>query len=375
MKQGRSIAFYCSSLTKGGAERVFVNLAEYFNQKGYKVSLVTQYKREHEYEVSDGIRRIISDITPEEEKKSRLGNFFARYRKLRNIFRQLDPDIVFSCNGKNNFMAQTANWGLHHKVVVSVVANPAQEYPTRIMRFLARLLFAHADGIVFQTAQARDFFPRAVRKKGVILPNSLNPLFARPRYEGERLKEIVAVGRLDDNKNHAMLIRAFAKICGTFPEYSVSIYGEGEDRDKLETLVTELKQEQRIFLKGRADHIQDLIYKSTLFVMTSDSEGMPNALLEAMSLGLCVISTDCPCGGPAELIENGKNGYLIPVRDEEALQRQLAYCLSHPEECEKVGRCAALLQEHISPERVNKQWEAYFLRVMGVAQEGKTVVF
>lgn len=360
MEQGRRIAFYCSSLTKGGAERVFVNLAEYFNQKGYRVYLVTQYQREHEYEISEGIQRIISDITPEEETKNRLGNFLARYRKLRKIFRMIRPDIVFSCNGKNNFMSQTANWGLHNKVVVSVVADPTQEYPTRSMRFLARHLFAHVDGIVFQTKQAMDFFPKAIQKKGVILPNSLNPLFIKPRFEGVRQKEIVAVGRLDDNKNHAMLIRAFAAICEAFPEYCINIYGEGECRNKLEKLIVERNLEQRVFLRGRADHIQDLIYKSTIFVMTSDSEGMPNALLEAMSLGLCVISTDCPCGGPGELIKNGRNGYLIPVRDEEALKKQLTYCLSHPEECESMGRCAAQIQEHMSPERVNKQWEAYF---------------
>lgn len=360
MEKKKTIAFYCSSLTKGGAERVFVNLAEYFNGKGYRVYLVTQYKQEDEYEISEGITRVLSDITPEEEKGGRIGNFYARYHKLRSIFKSIRPDLVFSCNGKNNFMAQTANFGLHNKVVVSVIADPAQEYPTRNMRFLAKLLFRHVDGIVFQTKQAMEFFPKAVQKRGIILPNSLNPLFIKPRFEGERRKEIVAVGRLDDNKNHAMLIRAFAKISPKFPEYSVVIYGEGENRKKLEDMLAQMHLEEKVFLPGRVDHVENRIDKSTLFVMTSDTEGMPNALIEAMALGLCVISTDCPSGGPGELIDSGRNGYLIPVRDVDALQRQMEYCLSHPEEMEEAGREAALLQEAMAPEKVNARWEAYF---------------
>lgn len=363
--QNKTIAFYCSSLTKGGAERVFANLAEYFTDKGYSVYMVTQYRQQDEYQLQDRITRILSDITPEEEKKGRIGNFFARYFKLRNIFKKIKPDIVFSCNGKNNFMAECANFGLPDKVVVSVVADPKMEYPTKMMRFLAGVLFRFADGIVFQTKEAASFFPGAIQKKSVILPNSINPQFIRPRFEGKRDPEIVAVGRLDDNKNHAMLLTAFAKIKDQFPDYRVVIYGEGEDREKLAKLIVDLGLEGRAELPGRVDKIEEKIYKSTLFVMTSDTEGMPNAMLEAMSLGLCVISTDCPCGGPGEMITSGVNGYLVPVRDTKKLQEQMAYCLSHPEAMEQTGKMAAMIQKSMAPEQVNKKWEDYFRKVMG----------
>ena len=164
--------------------------------------------------------------------------------------------------------------GLHCKTVVSVVADPKMEYPTGQMRLLAKVLFRFADGIVFQTKEAMDFFPKAVRKKGVILPNSLNPQFIRERFEGEREKKIVAVGRLDDNKNHAMLLEAFAEIKEDFPDYRVVIYGEGEDRSKLEKLVAKRKLDGRVSLPGRTDKIEEKIYKSSLFVMTSDTEGL-----------------------------------------------------------------------------------------------------
>ena len=103
-----------------------------------------------------------------------------------------------------------------------------------------------------------------------------------------------------------MLCRAFAGLAEEFPAYRVVIYGEGEKREELERLIASLHLENRVFLPGRTERVEDKIQKSSLFVMTSDTEGMPNALLEAMALGLPVISTDCPCGGPGEIQRHGR---------------------------------------------------------------------
>lgn len=177
--------FDIGSLKKGGAERVFVNLATYFLEQGCSVTMVTQYKKENEYELPAGIRRVISDLTPEEEG-GRIVNLFRRYKKLRRIFREIHADVVLSTIGKNNFMALLANAFLPTKVVVSVVAEPTEEYPTKGMRLLAKTLFYAADGIVMQTADAVRFFQPSLQKKCVILKNSLNPAFVRLRYEGDR---------------------------------------------------------------------------------------------------------------------------------------------------------------------------------------------
>lgn len=360
----KKIVLYCSSLNRGGAERVFVNLAEYFNNHEYKVYIVTQYKMQDEYPISDGITRIISDLTEEEMKKNRVSNLFNRIHKLRKIMKQINPDLVFSNNGKNNFMAMFTNTFLKSKVVVSVIADPKMEYYTKAMRFLAKNYFSLADGIVLQTEKAKEFFPKRIQKKSIILPNSLNPAFVKPRFEGEREKEIVAVGRLDDNKNHEMLIRAFAGIADSYPDYHVCIYGEGENRAKLLRLIETLGLVDKVKLPGKTTCIEEKIYKSSLFVLTSDTEGMPNSLIEAMALGLCVISTDCPCGGPGELIQDGKNGYLVPVRDTKALEECMAKCLQDDDLRERIGRNAAALQEKMNPDYVNSLWEEYFKQIM-----------
>lgn len=360
----RHVAFYIGSLKKGGAERVFVNLASWFLARGYEVTMVTQYQKENEYELPEGVTRVLSDLTPEEEG-GRLGNLFRRYRKLRRIFKETGADLVLSTIGKNNFMAILTNAFLPTKVVVSVVAEPTEEYPNALMRFLAKTLFYFADGIVMQTTDAVRFFQKSLQKKCVILKNSLNPDFVRPRFEGARPQDIVAVGRMDDNKNQRMAIRAFEKIAGQFPEARLILYGDGPLRETLQTEVSKSPLAGRVLFPGRVTDVPERIGRAYAFVLTSFTEGMPNTLIEAMSLGLACISTDCPCGGPRDLIRDGENGFLVPVNDAEALARRLAGLLADPEKAGRIGKEAAKLGQAYAPEKVNAEWERYFEGIAG----------
>jgi len=355
----KSIVFYIGSLCMGGAERVIVNLATYFHSCGYKVTIVTKLRDEDEYPVPEGVTRILADITEDEISGNRIVNLYRRIAKLRNIFKQLAPDYIVSFIKKNNFMAISAAAGLHIPVIVSVRSNPAREYPDKLTRLLVRILFARASGVVLQTQQAKDFFPKSVQKKAVVLPNSLSEKFLQSEYNGERRKEIVWVGRMDSNKNPMMLLRAFAKIVEKYPEWSVTYIGEGYQREEMETFCKEWNLNSRVKFAGRTDDVAGAIRPASVFVLTSKQEGMPNALIEAMVSGLAVISTDCPCGGPADLIENGTNGILIPVDDEKTLVEALDKLLSDDDYRVRMGNEAAKLIDKVHPDIVNGQWLAY----------------
>ena len=151
----KHIAFYIGSLHKGGAERVFVNLAEYFRNEGYRVTMVTQYRYPdgEEYALPRGIKRILSDLEPGELTRSRAVNLYRRIRKLHRIWRSERPDMVLSCIGKNNFMAVVTTMFTKTKPVVSVVGEAKEEYPDRLMRLFAGLLFPHAAGIADRAVQ------------------------------------------------------------------------------------------------------------------------------------------------------------------------------------------------------------------------------
>lgn len=355
------IALFISALRKGGSERVLVNLAEYLKKQGVQVTVVTQYKGKGEYELSPDIKRVFSEITEEETSRSRAVNFVRRFRKLRRIWKEEKPDVILSFIGKNNLMALLTSSFLNIPVVISVRGEPQAEYASGLMRFLARTYFAKAAGVVLQTKEAFSFFPDRIRKKAVILKNPLNPSFIRERFEGERELCIHAVGRMDANKNHEMILHAFSGLAEDFPGARLVIYGNGECREPLLKLAGQMGLSERVSLPGAVADVADKIYKSSAFVLSSFSEGMPNTLIEAMCLGLPVISTDCPCGGPAELIQDGVNGFLIPPGDTDALERKLRILLSDREKADEMGRNAARLLEEYLPEQVDREWMEYLI--------------
>ena len=362
----KHIAFYIGSLHKGGAERVFVNLAVFFRSVGYQVTMVTQYRYpdEEEYALPSEIKRVLSDLNSKELSNSRIVNFCRRVQKLHRIWKTEQPDLVLSCIGKNNFMAIMTTMFTKTRTVVSVVGEAKEEYPNKWMHMLANFLFPHAAGIVLQTERSKCFFNKKIQKRAVILPNSLNPDFIKPRYEGERDKRIVAVGRLDANKNHEMMIRAFAALRDKYPEYTLTIYGEGELRKFLEDLVEQLGMRGRVFLPGLIPDVAKQIERAELFMLTSYSEGVSNALIEALASGLPVISTDVPSGGTVELITDGENGLIIPVGDGQALEEAMDKLLGDPAYARQLGREAAKIQKRLAPERVNCLWKEYFDRIM-----------
>lgn len=349
------IAFYIGSLSRGGAERVMVNLSRYFYEQGYKVYLVTKTVDEPEYEVPEGVTRIIADITKDEETSSRIKNLRNRIKKLRNIWKEIKPDIIVSFIRKNNLMAIASSRGLKIPVVVSIRSNPARELQGRIFKPLSFFMFRFADGIVMQTNQAKAFLPSYLQKKAVIMPNSLSEQFLSVELSDERRKEIVTVGRIDDNKNQKMLVEAFSEISKDFPEWSLHLYGGGDRKKSLE----EQYASESIIFHGQISDVVECIKESAVFVLPSKQEGMPNALIEAMALKMACISTDCPCGGPADLIKSGENGILIPVDGKEELKVELIRVMSDDLLRTSLGEKARDSIIHLSPDKVNAAWKEY----------------
>lgn len=353
------IIFYLARLNRGGTERVVVNLAEYLHEQGYQVTIATTYSENVEFAVSEGIRRILTAPPEEVLGNNRLKNFMMRFSFLRNVWRTEKPDIIISFIGKNNMMAILTSLFLKIPVLVAVRGEPTLEYYNKMLRLISKTLFILADGIILQTNRSKSFFPRYIRKKATVLPNPLNPDFMVEPYKGERDNRIVIVGRIDENKNQKMLIDAFHLIAEEFPDTIVDIIGDGPDKEKLEAYVSSLHCDKRIRFSGPVLNVREWIYNAGVYVLVSNTEGMPNALIEAMVLGIPSIATDCPCGGPAELIQNDINGLLVPVGDEEALADALRRVLCDKQLQKHLSQNALLLREKLAPEIVNKQWEEY----------------
>ena len=395
----KHIAMYIGSLQKGGAEHVMVNLAEYFWSRGYHVTLVTTYISDNEYEVphaawkvvdkdqeetdsilatvvdkpgevrdvalhgglEGGIDRIFSAI--DDSGLGRVKAFKKRFDTLKDIWKEIKPDLILSFIGKNNIMAIMTAKSLKIPVVVSVRAKFEMEYPSKSMMLAMKYTFPKAAGIVLQSRGAATQLPDRLKRKVVVLPNSINPDFIRDLYQGERDKTIVTVGRIDENKNHKLIIDSFDMIKNDHPDYTLEIYGDGPDRDKLTKYVEEKGLEDKIIFKGSVPDVADRIQTSGMFILASDMEGLPNALIEAMSLGLPCITTDCMYD-TSELIQNNINGIVIPKGDITSMAVAMKKLMEDSEFAKKIGDEASNIKKEVAPDVINRKWEAYFQNVM-----------
>ena len=347
---------YNSSLAFGGAERVTVYLAEYFSNNNIDTTIVTTSIIDKEYDIPEGVKRKVLF-----DKCERQSNF-SRVSRLREFLKKEQPDILLVMGTPLIMYAVPANIGLKTKIIVSERNSPKNFSGRKGTKIISSILFPLADGYVFQTKDAADYYFKIKNNKEII-PNPLFTDNLPQPYTGDREKKIVNVGRLHKQKNQEMLIRAFSKISNKYPEYNLTIYGEGPERRSLEILIKELNLDDRVIMPGSYSNVLDKIKTASIFAFSSDFEGMPNALIEAMSLGLPVISTDCPCGGPRELIDDGINGLLAPVNDVDNFAKKMDYLLSNKESANLIGIQAIKIRERLDFKIIGKRWLDFCLKI------------
>lgn len=371
--KNKNICFCINSLDSGGAERVVSILANYFVSKN-DVSIITMTDNNIQYKIDKKVN-IIKLVKNKKNIKNKIlkkilliPKTIVRIQKLNKVFRSQRPDIIISFLPEASFMSLIANKG-RYKIIISDRNDPNIEYKNKIYNFLMKKLYPKADGFVFQTNDAKEYFNDIIdfsEKPYKIIYNPVSEKFICDRYNGKRKKQIVSVGRLQEQKNFELLINAFSKIEKKYPDYKLVIYGEGNLRKCLEDKVQMLNLENRILLPGVIKNVKEKIYNSSIFVLSSNYEGMPNALIEAMCIGLPVISTNCPCGGPKMLIENNVNGILIDTNNVEQLANSMELLLNDKKFADTLGKNASTIIDKVNPDAVNKEWEKLINKVNNV---------
>lgn len=351
-------------MEKGGTERVISNLCNEYLIKNYKLSVVTYLPFACSYQLNEKIHV----YSLETEQK---GNAVQKFLEMKDVNRQyvkvmsaIKPDIIIAFLPRPCMVACAMRKKLGVPVIGSIRSDPALNFKNRLYRIFARNLYDRADGFVFQTAQAREFFHKRLQKKSVVIMNPVNAGAVRTPYHGERAKRIVSAGRCTEQKNYPLLLRAFAGLDQVHKAYTLWIYGKYDERLQLKELAEKLGVADRVVFAGQTDHLYDDIYDAALYVLSSKSEGMPNALLEAMALGLPVIATDCPSGGPRALISDGINGVLVPNEDERALKQAMDKMLSDSVRAEEMARNAHKTGSRFSGMQIYKEWEKYLFHVI-----------
>lgn len=356
----KKLLFYINALNGGGAERVMSNLSSQFVDKGYEVLFATSYPADGEYELNKKIKRF--NLESENIPCSKIKRNYVRVKRLRQICKREKPDVLVAFMAEPNFRAIIATIGLKTKTVISVRNDPEKEYAGRLMNFVGKYILPMADGCVFQTEEAKKWFPKKLQNKSTIIFNAVKREF----FEAKRKPVnglIVTCGRLEEQKNHILLIKAFFNVVKKNPNAYLHIYGEGSLKDYLQSLIDNLGLNHSVKLMGQTNDVVSVLEKADVFVLSSFYEGMPNALMEAMAVGVPCIATDCPCGG-ARMLLNDNNGILIKNNNIDELTNAMEQLIKDDYKKETLSnKCIETVSE-FKAENIFLKWREYIEKVV-----------
>lgn len=348
------LAIVITGMSFGGAERVTAYLSNYFVEQNVNVTIISLTKTVPAYSLSEDIRYIWYDASGH---KSAIVRDFSLMRSIRKTISELKPDLVMGMMSYSGTLAAYACIGLPVPVLLSERNDPNtsiafKEIEKRIIKFAYRHL---ADNAIFQTLGAKEYY-YGDAGRGFIIPNPLYlEAMPQPKETYNESKKIVSAGRLSRQKQYALLIEAFQKVHVLHPDYTLAIYGEGEEREKLEHLIDSLSLQDSVSLPGIEEHIFTKLQEAQMFVLPSLYEGMPNALIEAMAMGLPVITTDYS-EGRGTIVEHERNGLVVPRNNADAMCEAMLYFIDNLEEAKRMGKQAVTIRETLDSNRVCKLW-------------------
>lgn len=292
-------------------------------------------------------------------------SFISQYGKevkaLRRVIEENPDTAVISFLQPSIPMTVLAARGLPNKVVISERGNPKRLMKHRYGFNFIKKYYSRADAIVFQTDDAKNTYPENISKKGVVIPNPVKSGLIEP-YFGERKKTVTTFCRISRQKNLPVLAEAFAKLHKVLPDYRLKIIGDTQTEDDVASL-----EETKAVIKKHAiedfvdffpfsSDVHSQIVRDAVYVNSSDYEGMSNAMLEAMAIGMPVVCTDCPIGGAGAVIKNGENGLLTKVNDSDDMYIAIKAVLTDSELSEKLSVNGAKIRDDLSLSNVAKRW-------------------
>lgn len=338
---------------------MIARLANYAVQQNHIISIVTLDDEPSFYSLDSHVTHIPLGVARSSRNVlDAVVHNIVSLKAVRGAFSQLQPDIVVCFGHRNMLQAALVRRGMHYKIIGSERANPGA-YPDGFWARNRVRISKRCDGFLFQTEGARQFYPEDLRKKSMIMPNCIDLKdFAGYTIADHERRDLCAVGRMDANKCFDDLLRAFAIVHQKHPEVRLDLFGDGPLCSDLERSARELALEDAVIFRGKSSHIYEEYAKHKIFAMSSETEGMPNVLMEAMASGCACVSTDCDFG-PSELIRDGENGFLVPVHDVETMADRICQLIEDDVLCCCMGDAARSIQQTHSIETIGAQFLSY----------------
>lgn len=333
------ICFLTGIMHDGGAERVISVLANRLSQMKIDVYVYVFCRSEKDYPINADVHLeyMYHNAAAYEECGA-----MKRLVNVRNYLKRVRPDVAVGFI-QGGYALYLSGIGIHMKRVASLRVNPAENFKEKNIRaFLDRLWFRRADAVVIQCKGQLSYALSHGWRNVSIIGNPVNEniLNIQIKEYREQCKKFVMAGRLDRQKNYSMAIMAFHEIHHLYEDVQLHIYGQGVQESAIKALIEKYSLTDVVQLHGWSKNIWKEYQKYDAFLMTSDYEGLPNSLMEAMGTGLPCISTDCPTG-PSDLIEEGVTGFLVPVGEKSELTKKIRKLIEmNKEDRRSIGQSA-----------------------------------
>ncbi|MEG0577761.1 MAG: glycosyltransferase family 4 protein [Bacilli bacterium] len=342
----KKVTFILGGLSRGGAEKVVSVLANDYYSKGWDVDIILLLLYEVGYELNENIK--IIDFT--NKGKLRVFNIPYWIKSIRNYVKCSNTDIVISFVARINIITQIACINLKKRVIVSERNDPRNDGRSILVDILTKILYPQASQVIFQTEYAKNYFQNL--NNSVVIPNPIQ-IYAHASLV--KSDKIVTVGRLAKQKNQELLIEAFKQVAKDNPQYKLEIYGDGNCKKILLNKIKMYDLEDNVFLQGNVQNIHERISDAKIFVLSSNYEGLSNALLEAMMMGIPCVSTNC--SGIDEYVKNRIDGTLVPVGDSVKLAKAINELIADSELREKYSQQAIINSSKFKVENIINEWK------------------
>lgn len=344
----KKICLFTPSLEMGGTERVVSILANQFcMEENIEVHIILCTAEPIFYSLDE---RVHVHVPKFEYKKLNRVVFTAQLMwYLRSQVNQIKPGAFLSFGGRYNAFSILALAGTKTPVFITDRSRPGISYG-RFLDWLNAKVYRFSDGIMAQTSQAVDFSFKQTKHKNILLIG--NPIGLYKSLETKRENIILNVGRFIESKNQSQLIDIFAELLPT--HWQLWFIGDGPTFEFCKKKVQDLGIENNVVFLGKQGNLENWYNKSAIFAFTSESEGFPNALGEAMASGCACISYNC-IAGPSDLIEDGKNGFLVPLHDKDFFKNRLNQMIQPEFNRNKMGLAAIESTKQYSEEVIARK--------------------
>jgi glycosyltransferase involved in cell wall biosynthesis len=340
-------------------------MADYWARGGWRVTLASWSSSDVKdfYDLNPAVVREHLNIWSSRKRYRAPVAIVLSVWALTRLICGLKPDVVLSFSEASNVLAVAASRLTRTRCIVSNRSNPAAMLSfKRHWRTPVAMAYRNAGAVVVQTKAAAEWMKQNFHLRCQIIPNALREL---PPPSGLRKKTIVSVGRLDEEKGHDDLIRAFGRIHQTYRDWRLVFVGDGSLKSELEALCNVLNIRGSVDFAGVSSNVEAWMESAGIFVLPSRFEGFPNVLIEAMAMGAPVISTDCP-NGPSEIITDSVDGCLVPVGDVDQLASAIAGLIGSPERREELGSRGLEARARYHQDSIMSLWEEILLARGGV---------